>query len=200
MPRKRAASLQEQRTEIRQRYRRGKKQERTVVGDDALTQVEREVKLEIACYLKAMDFGHKYIAAAIGVSTSTLNRWLSDPRAAERIAEISADFVTGAIKYLKTYAIELIEMLVELARTTEDDQVALKAICEALDRIGISKVNKSESISAQTIREEIDLTDKAGLVAALREAPPEVQAKAAEKLEEMIALVGEHGEINVGQN
>jgi len=194
MPRKRAVSLQEQRTDIRQRYRRGKKQENTVRGEDALTEAERIVKTEIVCHLKAMDYGHAYIARAVGVSASTVTRWLQDPAAAKRVVEISNDFVQGAVQYLKTYAIELIEMLVELARTTEDDKVALAAITEALDRIGISKVNKSESISAVTNREELELTDKSGLVDALKGAPPEVQAKAAEKLGEFLALTSEHTE------
>lgn len=197
MPRKRAASLQEQRTDIRKRYRRGKKVERTLRGEDTLSQTERAVKLEIVCHLKAMDFGHKYIAEAVSVSPTTINRWLSDAAAQERVMEICDDFVAGAVKYLKTYAIELIEMLMELARVTEDDRVALQAITEALDRIGITKVNKSESVSAQTIREEIDLTDKAGLVNALRNAPPEVQAKAAEKMEELLAITAEHTEMAV---
>jgi hypothetical protein len=81
-----------------------------------------------------------------------------------------------------------------LPRTTSDDKVALQAIESGLDRIGLTKVNKSESLSKteNTNKEEVDITDQTGLLARLEKAPPTVQSQAAEKLEDLLGLITEH--------
>lgn len=197
MPRKK--SLDQQRADIKKAYRRGPRKEQIVHGK--LSEVDLVVKQEIACHLKAADFSYRYIGEALGVSTDMLKKWFIDDDLglAARVIKIQDDYVQGAVKLLKTYAIELVEMLIEIARTTEDDKTAITAITEAFDRMGLTKVNKSESAASivNTERQEVELTDKAGLVDKLRNAPPEVQAKAAEHMEALLSLTAEHIDMDV---
>lgn len=192
MPRKTAGTLQEQRDKIKKQYRRGRKVRKEVIAFDSLTEVEQATKREAACFLKAADYSYTYIGEALGTTRGTVKSWFEDSKMRERVAEIQNDFVDGAVKLLRTYAVELIEMLVEIARTSHDDKIAIQAITEALDRMGLSKVNKSQSAVVQTSRTELDIIDKTGLMEAMKDAPPEVQQEMARKLEEAMALAAEH--------
>lgn len=195
----RPASATEARADIKRKYKRGRKTEKVLTGESALDETQRIVKRELFCYLKAQDFSYNYISDSLGISKDTMKKWAQEPEIRERVTEIATDFVEGAIKYARTYAIEMLEMLAEIARTTHDDKTAIMAITEFLDRIGLTKVNKSESKSAQTIREErsVDITDKTGFLDAIDQAPPHVQAQVAAKLEEAFSLASEHTERNM---
>jgi hypothetical protein len=206
MPRKQPSSIAEQRELIRATYKRSHKRGvrenvSEVIGDAALADVDRFIKQEIACYLKAQDFSYSYIGDAVGVSSSTVKRWFADEELAlsARVAVIREDLVSGAIKLLKTYAIELIEGLMQIWRDTEDDELAMKLGLELLDRLGISKVNKSESKTAATLREEreVSITDRTGLLEAVGNMPPHVQSKMAEAMEQVTALAEEYGGVGV---
>ena len=199
MPRKTGATLDEQRRDIKRRYRKhGTRAERRLVNVDSMTETERAVKKEAACFLKAADYSYTYIGNALGISKSAVRKWFDEePAMRSRVVAIQKEYVDGAVMLLKTYAIELIEMLVEIARSDIDPKVRIQAITEALDRMGLSKVNKSESAVTKTDRHEVDLTDKTGLVAAMQDAPPEVQQEMARKLEEVQALASEHTDRDV---
>jgi hypothetical protein len=195
VPRKQPSSLQEARTDIKRRYKRGRKTERKVTGENALTETERIVKRSMFCYLKAQDFSYAYIADCLGITRDICKKWAQEDEIRDEVDKITKDFVGGAIKYAKTYAIEMLDMLAEIARTTDDDATAIKAITEFLDRIGLTKVNKSESVSAQTVRQEreIDITDKTGLLAALQgDVPPDVLHSVAADLDAAMSKVAEH--------
>lgn len=196
MARKTAGSLEQQRNQVKRKYKRGKKVERVIRGEDAMTEAEILVKQEVSVYLKAQDFSYTYISEALGVSKDTVKRWYADEELdlASRVAEVQQDFIAGAVKLLKTYAIELVEMLVEIARSTDDDKIAIQAITEALDRMGLAKVNKSESAVVNTNKNEIDIVDKTGFVAAMEHASPEAAAAVAAKLDEALAIAAEHTE------
>jgi hypothetical protein len=197
MPRKTGATLEEQRANIRKRYKHGTRARKRLVNVESLTDVERAAKKEAACYLKAADYSFSYIADALGLSSSGVRKWFEDEGMRVKVAQIQADYVDGAVKLLKTYAIELIEMLVEIARSDVDAKTRITAITEALDRMGMSKVNKSQSAVVSTERTEVDLTDKTGLLEAMRDAPPEIQQEMARKMDEMMALAGEHTDRSV---
>lgn len=197
--RKTDGTLDQQRARIRAEYKRGRIQGREITGDASLSEVERQIKQEICCYLKAQDFSYAYMADALGVSRSTVKNWFSDSKLGlpVKVAKIRADFVSGALKLMKTYAIEIIETQMQIMRTTDDEALAVKIGFELLDRLGISKVSKSESISAQTLRNEseIDIVDRTGLLALAQKAPPHVQAKMAEQMEDMLSLAREHASL-----
>lgn len=194
MPRKTAGSLEAQRAKLKKEYKRGRRTERRIENTDLLTEVELATKREAACFLKAADYSYTYIAEALNTTKSIVKGWFEDEAMRNRVGEIQEDFLDGAVKLLRTYAIELIEILVEIARTTSDDKIAIQATTEALDRMGLAKVNKSESAATVTKRSQVDITDKTGLQEAMRDAPPEVQQEMARKLEEMMSLASEHSD------
>ena len=115
------------------------------------------------------------------------------------VLKINEDMVGGSMKLLKTYAVELIEMLMEIARTS-DDKTALTAITEGLDRMGLTKVNKSEGRSVIETKTDIEITDPHGLIDKLKDAPPEAQQAAAEHMEALMAITSEHTDANVTDN
>lgn len=192
MARKKAENLEQQRHDIKKRYKHGARSRREVVNFDSLSDVEKAAKKEAACFLKAADYSYTYIADALGTTRGTVKSWFEDEAMRAHVYEIQQDYIEGAVKLLKTYAIELIEMLVEIARSDIDAKVRIQAITEALDRMGLSKVNKSASAVVNTNRSEVDITDKTGLLAAMSEAPPEIQQEMARKLEDALALASEH--------
>jgi len=198
--RKSPATVAEARNELKARYKRGTKRERKLTTEGSLTAFDRQVKRELACHYKASNFSYIYIADALGLSRDIIKKWFQEPEMQARAAELVKNMVDAAVKFGQTHSFEMMEMLAEIARTTDDDKVAIQAICEYLDRIGLTKVNKSESKSAQTIREEheVELVDKSGLIEALAEnAPPEVVSRAAEIVDELFAMTAEHTDKDV---
>lgn len=192
--RKNAGTLAEQRDEIKRKYKRGRRTDAKVVrADTDLDDFEREIKQTLCCYFKAQDFSYSYMAEALEVSPHTVKKWFADNEwMREKVIEIRADLVGGAVKYMKTYVLEIIEGLMHIFRTTDSESIAKEIGFEMLDRLGISKVNKSESAVAKTLREEHDITDKTGLLALAKNAPPHVQAAMAQRMEEILALGSEY--------
>lgn len=192
MPRKKLTDLEKQRDKIKRSYVRGPRAHRVARGQ-LPAEVEAARKIQ-AAYLRAADYSYDYIAEACQVSATTVKKWFDDPKMDELVAKVIVDQVDGAQHLLKSYAIELIEMLVNIARETEDDETRRKVINDALDRIGLAKVNKSQSVvqTDNTDRTQIEITDKTGLVEKLRTAPPEVQAAAAEHMEALLSIAAEH--------
>lgn len=201
MARKSAGTLEQQRNKIKRNYKRGPRAEKLVRSDNTLTDMERVVAQEIAVYLKAQDFSWTYIGESLGISPNTVKSWFSregDERAEElrdKVLAVQQDFVNGAIKLMKTYIIELVEMLMSIAREAEDPKIVLDIFREFSDRIGLVKVNKSEAAAVtRNVNEEhhsIDITDKTGLVEKLRDAPPEIQQRAAVMMADLQSLVSE---------
>lgn len=200
MGRKKAENLEDVRNDIKARYKEGARGSRRKerVGFDSLSPEEQAAKKEAACFLKAADYSHTYIGEALGTTRGTVKGWFEDEAMRARVAEIQKDYIEGAVKLLKTYAIELIEMLVEIARDgTVDAKTRISAITEALDRMGMSKVNKSQSQVVQTNKNEVDITDKNGLIAAMQDASPEAQQDMARHLEAALAVAAEHTDKDV---
>jgi hypothetical protein len=199
LPRKKLSELEKQREKVKQVYVDGPRRIKRVRGEAEMGLEVVAAKKVQACYLRAGDFEYPYIAEACGVSVDTIKRWFMEDEMQGLLAKVIEDQVDGAVKLLKTYAIELLEMLVNIARTTEDPDQKRKAINDALDRMGLAKVNKSESVVNSTSNDmsTVAITDPAGLVEKLRTAPPEVQARAAEHMEAMLALAGEHTDEDV---
>lgn len=195
MARKKAASLDEARKDIAKTFKRGARTNtKKVVSLSSLSEVELATKREAACFLKAAGYSHSYIAEALDTTKGAIKGWFAEEAMVQRVAKIRTDFLDGAVKYLRTYAIELIEMLVTIARTTDDEKIAMQAITEALDRMGLTKVNKSESAAVVTRKDELSVTDRTGLLERARNAPPEVQQQLAQQVEDLVALASEHAE------
>jgi hypothetical protein len=119
VPRK-TGTLQEQQNRIKREYKRGRKTDKVVRSADSMKDFELEAKKQVACFLKAADFSYSYMTDAIDVSKDVIRSWFADDEQMQtRTAAIQQDITDGAIKLLKTYAIELVEMLMEIAPHNE---------------------------------------------------------------------------------
>jgi hypothetical protein len=193
--RKQAQTLDEARDKLRKQYR-GSRVTKTQIKIDEATEVELAVLKTKASFLKAAGYSHTYIADALGTTRSIVGHWFEDPQLRAETMELTNDIVGGALKLLKTYGLELIEMEMEIARQS-DDKTALSAIQDMLDRIGLTKINKSEGVTRVEQHETVSISDPAGLIEKLRDAPPEVQQQAAQHMESMMALMSEHTDADV---
>jgi hypothetical protein len=198
MPRKGAGTLAQQRSAFEQRYLRGRRGKQEITSPALMTEFDRLLKQERLCFLKASDFSHTYCADALGVSRSTITEWLADEqlKLGERIAEISASMTQSAVAYIESCLVEIADALMEIFRTTTDEKLAKEIGFEMMDRMGLSKVNKSESIVSGTVKQkkQVELTDSTGVVELARGAPPEVLQQMAQHMESLVALAQEHGE------
>ena len=195
--RKTQGTLAEQRNKMKRNYRRGPRAEGVRVTDlSTLTEVELAVMKAKACFLKASGYSHTYIAQALHTTRSTVGHWFEEPEMRAEVLAINQDIVGGSLKLLKTYAVELVEMLMEIARTS-DDKTALQAITEGLDRMGLTKVNKSEGRTVHETKTELEISDPHGLIDKLKDADPAAQQAAAEHMEALMAITAEHTSADV---
>lgn len=192
-------TLEQQRERLK---KRGHRKVRSISGDAALPDFERQLKQRVFVYLKAGGFSNTYCADALGISTTTVDSWLADEelKLKAEIAKVSADYIEAGVTMIQSYILEIVESLMDIFRTTEDEKLAKEIGFEMLSLVGIVKANKSESVSTRTIKQqhEVDVIDKTGLVAIAKNAPPEVQAAMARQVEELVAIAQEHAENELG--
>ena len=145
MPR-RATTEDQAAADIQVRYGGSKKRkQRKVTNEDELDALALAWKKHYAVFLKAADYSYGYISDALGVTRSIVKHWFEDDEMRGLVKQVQEDTIDGAIKFLKRSSIELVELLLDVARSETDAAVRLRAILEGLDRIGMAKVNKSES-------------------------------------------------------
>lgn len=192
MARKQYDEIDDLRSEIKAKYKRGPRTTAKTSERSDLEQAEYVEKCVQAAFLKASGFSYTDIGTYLGLSRGLVRAMFAEPGMTERVAKIMAMQVEGAAELLRTYAIGFVQRLVDIIDTTEDEALAMKGILEGLDRVGLTKVNKSESVSAVTRKEEVEITDTTGLLTKMQGAPPEVQAQVAQKLEDAWSLVTEH--------
>lgn len=198
--RKSAETYEEEKERVVRRVTRGRYTRRTVRAEGDLAGFEKELKQELACHFKAASWTYKQIAERLEVTENVVKKWFQDPAMQERAAKLVDDMIGSAIRFGQTEAFDMLEIIANVARTAEDDKTAIQAACEYLDRIGLTKVNKSESKSAAVVREEheVNLVDKDGILDALADgAPPEVIQRAATLVNELFSLTAEHTGMDV---
>jgi hypothetical protein len=142
-----------------------------------------------AAILKAVGYSFRYISDTIMVQTSIVKSWFDESELQEKVKLVQEDIVTGAVEHLQNHTVELTEMLIELARTTEDDSVKLRAITEGLDRVGVTKVNKSESVVTKSERQEVDFSTE--IFEKMEALPIESQEQIARLAAEMEGVISE---------
>jgi predicted transcriptional regulator len=185
----------------RRKIVRGPRTTSVAQSETKLADFEREVKREMACHFKASDYTYNEIARRLGLGVNTIKKWFQEEEMQKRCAEIVKDMVGSTMNYARLNAFEMLDIIADVARTAEDDKTAITAACEYLDRIGMTKINKSESLSTQTVKNQHEIVDRTGLLDALSEnAPPEVLHEVAEKLDQAFSLVAEHTEQDVTHN
>lgn len=193
---RKTGTLEQQRESV---IRRGRAANKEITADASLVDVERRMKQETLVLLKAAGFSHTYCADALGVARSTITAWLADEdlNLSDKIEKTHEKMIASTVKLMQSYSLEIVQMLMDIARTTDNEERAVKIGFEILDRLGLAKVNKSESISAATVREEreVNIVDRTGILEVAKHAPPEVQAALASRVEDLIALASEHRQI-----
>lgn len=190
MPKK--GTLESQRANFERRYKRGHRKFNTVTAPEKLEDFERLLKQRHLCYLKAQGLSHAYCADALGVSTTTITNWLADEKLKlkDSVAEIQKDMLGSAMVFVEQSLIEIADGMLEIWRTTANEELAVKIGFEFFDRFGFTKVSRSESIVKN--RQTVDITDKTGLLDLARSAPPNVQQEMAKKASDLLALASEH--------
>jgi predicted transcriptional regulator len=185
------ANLDEARQRLKRDYKRGPKRERKTENEEQLDAIDRFVKKRIACYLKASGYSYNYIADSLEVTNAIVKHWMLEPESIAEVQRIQKDIAGGAVNLMKTYAIEIIEKLMTIVRTEQNPRFVIQAAESLLDRMGLARVNKSESIGRVEHHESVDITDQTGIVEKLRSAPPELQTSIARKMEELDSLMKE---------
>lgn len=168
---------------------RGKRKVRKIEREDDLDAAQLEWKKSYAVFLKAADFSYGYMSDILGVTRSIVKHWFEDPQMRVRVTEIQSDITEGAIKHLKRAQLELIELLLQMARNESDAAVRLRAIESGLDRTGLSKVNKSESKLTKEEKETHEFSPE--FFERLEGLPLETQHKLAEMATEMESMIRE---------
>jgi hypothetical protein len=147
-------------------------------------------KKRLAAILKVAGFENTYIAASLNEEHTTIGNWLREPEVLEFYHYTLDHLTESATLLLRTYAIDAIETIAEIMRTSVDETTALKAATEILDRIGVVKASRVESHQVQEKR--TTLMDD-GIVETLRKLTPEQQEEAAAMVEQLEKMVNENG-------
>jgi hypothetical protein len=151
---------------------------------------EMQHKKQLAAILKVAGFETNYVAATLNEEHTTIANWLKEPGTLEFYHYALEHLTESALLLLRTYAIDAIETIAEIMRSSVDETVALKAATEILDRIGVVKASRVESHQVQEKR--TTLTDD-GIVESLRKLTPEQQEEAAQMVEQLEKMVNENG-------
>lgn len=179
MPLKRAAVVKKEIRTIRRRYRIPPKTKKFSPGE------EEAVKFQIVV-LKLAGYSQTQIAAALGVTRAQVGNFLDEPPQQELLVDLRRRIAGAALELLEIFTIESLMTIVDVMRTSEFDDLRLKAAAEILDRAGIPKTSRQERKVEQ--EEKHTLTDE-GIVDALRALPPEKQEEAARMLEQVEEFV-----------
>lgn len=179
MPLKRAAVVKKEIRTIRRRYKIPPKTKKFSPGE------EEAVKFQIVV-LKLAGYSQTQIAAALGVTRAQVGNFLDEPSQQELLVDLRRRIAGAALELLEIFTIESLMTIVDVMRTSEFDDLRLKAAAEILDRAGIPKTSRQERKVEQ--EEKHTLTDE-GIVDALRALPPEKQEEAARMLEQVEEFV-----------
>lgn len=179
VPLKRAAVVKKEIRTIRRRYRIPPKTKKFSPGE------EEAVKFQIVV-LKLAGYSQTQIAAALGVTRAQVGNFLDEPPQQELLVDLRRRIAGAALELLEIFTIESLMTIVDVMRTSEFDDLRLKAAAEILDRAGIPKTSRQERKVEQ--EEKHTLTDE-GIVDALRALPPEKQEEAARMLEQVEEFV-----------
>jgi hypothetical protein len=148
-----------------------------------LTNAEAMWAKSYAATLKAVGWSWRYISDTINIQTGLVKAWADDEDFKTMVDKVAGDIVDGASEHLNRHAVEWAEMLAELARTTQDPAIKLRILEAGLDRVGLSKVNKSESKVTKNDRQEVAFSSE--FFERMEGLPIETQQRLAEMAAEM---------------
>jgi transcriptional regulator of aromatic amino acid metabolism len=179
-PDARAADQKKRIEKVRRRYNKDVTKNRKIHPAQAAF-VENMV-----CIMKLGRYSNTQIAKAMGIGRAQVAEILERPQVTEMLVTLQSKIPEAALSIMEGYAVEAVVSIAEVMRTSEDDKYVLQAAGEILDRTGLPKVSKSEQ--KRTTEETVEITGDS-LVAALREASPEIQEQAAVLVEQLEGLL-----------
>jgi hypothetical protein len=180
VPNQRAANRKKSINSVRRRYKVDvHKQTRLLAGEIP------HVK-QMLVVLQLAGYNHTQKARIVGISRDQVREYLADPAVEEMLVILRERIPDAALELLQGYMIEAVQAIVDVMRRSGDDKTVIQAAADLLDRGGLPKLSKSEK--HQTLEEKTTITDD-GIVAALREASPEVQEQAAQLIEQLEGLL-----------
>lgn len=165
---------------------------RKVEDENDLDAATLQWKKDYAVFLKAGDHSYRYMSDVLGVTTRMVRGWFEDDEMKNRVVEVQNDMIDGAVKLLKRYSIEAVELLMTIARNANsrgDYSEAIKAVEGVLDRAGLAKVNKSESKLTKEERVTHDTAE--GFFDKFESLPVETQKQIADLMGRVEELVQE---------
>lgn len=177
-PESRAASLKEQSDRVRRRYKTNIKRKRNFNFDG-----EDELVKNMIVILKIAGYQNGQISMIVGVSRGQVKEILQDGNVQKQLVALANRLPQAALDLGRAYLIEAVQSVAHVMRTSTDETVVLKAAGELFDRFGIPKVSRQEQ-KGDEAGTAGDHPVTPSLMEKLRQAAPEVQAKAAD-LEEM---------------
>jgi hypothetical protein len=178
----RAAEAQRYRAGVRRRYKIDLNRRRNLLPGEIPHVIDTMIVLKLAGYSRAQ------MAKVIGISRGQIKEFLDDPGVQERLVDLRAALPQAALNLLQGYMIEAVQALVDVMRRTDDDKYILQAAGEILDRAGLPKASRQER---HQVNEEVTTFRDDGITDRLREAPVEVQEKAAQMIEQLEKLLGD---------
>lgn len=193
-PNKRASESKKTVTSVRRKYKQN------VIKSRKILPGEQEHVINMVLVLKLAGYNNTQMARVIGISRNQVAQILDSPEVTERLVLLRSALPAAALELMEGYAIEAVQVVVDIMRSTPDDQIALKAAVEVLDRTGLPKVTKQERHNTE--EELLTVTDD-GLLEKLRDASPEVQEEAAvlvERLENLLAAKAEGEVVEEGED
>ena len=157
---------------------------------------EEDHVVNMVIILKVAGYSNTQAAQIVGMGRHQIAELLKNTAVQERLVELRAALPQAALDLMQGYMIEAVQAIVDVMRSSQDDKHVLAAAAEILDRGGMPKSSRQERLSENVDR--TTFTDD-GIVDRLREAPPEVQEKAATMIESLEKLLTEYADVVVGE-
>jgi hypothetical protein len=165
-------------------------QGRKLTSNEQISAQELQWRKSYAAFLRATGCSYQKIASIVHVRRGLVKEWFEDEELQDKVHLVQQAIVDNTIKFLNESALEMAQIVADIARLHKmsDPAVALRAAESALDRVGLSKVNKSESKVTKENKDSLTLSDDEFLdkVAGL---PLESQTRIAELATEMQAEI-----------
>ena len=140
---------------------------------------KKHVEEQIAV-LRIAGYNNTQISKVTGVSRGQVKEILEDPGVNELVNELRLTLTKAAANLLEHSLVEAVQALVNILRSSKDEQNIIKAAGEILDRGGLPKLSRQES--RREIETKTTFSDD-GIVDAIRMLPPEQQEEAAQMIE-----------------
>jgi hypothetical protein len=117
---------------------------------------EEDLVKDMVAVLKLVNYTNVQIATIVGCSKGQVATYLNDPRVQKKILMLRERLPQAAIDLMQAYLIEAVQWIVDVGRTSSDEGMVLKAASEILDRGGIPKLSRNETVKPGGPLDKID--------------------------------------------